>query len=169
MKVSLHSLVGQTNQPPHHGILLPFPDIIAVIYGNVPAEVASGLLSSTRFFVEAMAVAEARSLPIQSGFTSLQGEAVEAGSFRMLHYGFNDFSEVNERSYNGWYWGVLPSLFVGLWIRWLALGLVYVSKQIEKPPSHKHSSTSRLWFTGYMLVSGGLLAASLVFMLRKES
>ena len=36
-----------------------------VIYENYAAEVASGLLSSTRFFVEAMTVAEARCLPVR--------------------------------------------------------------------------------------------------------
>lgn len=110
-------------------------------------------------------------LKIQSGFTGLKGEAAESGSFRMLHYGLNDFGEVIQHSFNGWFWGTLPSLFVGLWIRWMALGAIHISnraKQAKKPFGLK-DTTAKLWFAAYMFILAGLLAAALVLMLRKDS
>lgn len=151
------------------GVIAPIS--FEIIYSNGAAEVASGLLSSTRFFVEAMTVDEARCLPIQSGFTGLTGESVESGSFQMLHYGLNDFAEVNQRSYNGWFWGALPSLFVGLWIRWLALGFIHITNRAKqgKKPFALENVNAKLWCAAYMLILAGFLAAALVFILVKES
>lgn len=183
-----------------------------VIYDNYAAEVASGLLSSTRFFVEAMAVAEARCLPvrskplvisilhslyyirsllysfssshhfylssihpslllqIQSGFTGLRGEAAESASFQILHYGSNDFDEIIQRSYSGWFWGAVPCLFVGLWIRWMGLGLMCVSNRVNqaKKPFGLQDANEKLWFAAYMVVLACFVAAALVFMLKQE-
>jgi hypothetical protein len=102
------------------------------IYGDGGEAVAifSGLTSVTRFFIEGMAVEELRCLPEQSGFTvdptSVNFPIDSVGSFHLVGLGQNDLAVV-QRSFRGWYWGVLPSFMVGLSIRVLAMGTLHVS------------------------------------------
>lgn len=151
------------------------PISFEVIYESVVAAIASAFLSPTRFFVEAMAAAEARGLPAQSGFTDLgrniQGGALEVVSFQILNYGLKDFEEITQQARKGWYWGVLPSLFLGLLIRWCALGALYGSdreSQAKKPALQvlKQRPIERFWLFVFMTILAGLVAATLYFMLR---
>ena len=60
---------------------------------------------------------------------------MRAASFRILGQGLDDFGTVTQRSFVGWYWGVLPALTVGVLIRWVAAGAIHVSdrsKQAKK-------------------------------------
>jgi hypothetical protein len=98
----------------------------------------SGYVSPTRYFVEGLTVHELRCLPIQSGFT------VEPFAFSfplnatvstVANLGQNDRAVV-QHTCNGWYWGVLPAVAVGVTVRFLAAGAIhafYRSKQARKP------------------------------------
>jgi hypothetical protein len=97
-----------------------------------------GFVSPTRYFIEALTVAEFRCLPEQSGFTQTAiaiNFPQELNSFALIGLAQNDPS-VQEQSCSGWYWGALPALLVGLTIRWAAVGAIHVSersKQAKKP------------------------------------
>lgn len=140
--------------------------------------VISGLFSPTRYFVESLSVAESRCLPVQSGFTdfgvNFKGEALQAASFHILGLGLNDFGNVTQRSCNGWFWGVLPAFFVGLWVRWVAAGMIHISdrsKQSKKPLLYvfSHSMFATLKATVYVMVLLALLGISIFLILRKAS
>ena len=88
--------------------------------------------------------------------------------------GLNDFGFISQRSFDGWFWGALPAFFVGLWIRWMALGAIHISdraKQIKRPYSEilAKSLNAVLFAVGYVIVLVGLLAISIYFILRKTS
>ena len=90
------------------------------------------MLSPSRYFIEGMAVAEMRALRVQHGFTEyLQFEDEENYmNTALLSVGFESKSlglhdpHVFEESRNGWYWGVLPAILVGLSIHLLAFLMV---------------------------------------------
>ena len=83
----------------------------------------STLLSPPRFFIESLTVNEYKATPEQHGFTTdLGGNYTNSFAFRGL--AGNDLESVIEESKSGWYWGVFPSICLGLAIRFLALILV---------------------------------------------
>ena len=98
----------------------------------------SGFTSVTRYFIEGLAVQEQRCLPSQSGFTidpTSVNFPLQLNSFSLVQLAQNSRSVV-QRSCYGWYWGVLPALFVGITIRFLAGGVIHISdrsKQAKKP------------------------------------
>ena len=106
------------------------------IYSKSGIGIISGLLSPSRFFMESLMVNEYRSTPLQHGHTINFEESMNATfyeDFRTRTKFFDAFSyrglaendsSVTVRTNMGWYWGVLPSIFVGLAIRFLALILV---------------------------------------------
>jgi hypothetical protein len=141
--ISLYSylllqIAATTNNRHHQGVLPPVK--FETLYDENKTAVAlfSGYVSSTRYFVEGLAVHELRCLPIQSGFT------VEPFAFNfplkfsvstIAHLGQNDRAVV-QHTCNGWYWGVLPAVAVGLTVRFLGAGAIhafYRSKQARKP------------------------------------
>ncbi|CAB9510243.1 Putative white-brown complex homolog protein 30 [Seminavis robusta] len=77
------------------------------LYNSPFTQLFCGLLSPTRFFVEAMAVTEGRCLPAQTGFTNLGEALVEVeeigrvASFKIVGQGMNDFGTVITRDCNG--------------------------------------------------------------------
>lgn len=93
----------------------------------------------TRYFIESMVVQDVRCLPQQSGFTvhdlTVTFPVEQASSFAMARLAGNDKSVV-QRSCDGWYWSFWPALFVGMTIRYLALGALHTfdrSKQAKRP------------------------------------
>lgn len=85
----------------------------------------AGFVSPSRYFVEGVAVTEARCLPEQSGFTVDTDDAwnyhkyTESYSFsqELTFMAQNDIESAISRSCSGWYWGLLPSLMVGITVR----------------------------------------------------
>lgn len=85
-----------------------------------------------------MAVDVYRCYPEQSGFT-IEDYAVnfprQNSTFSAISLAGHDLG-VTERSCNGWYWSVLPSIFVGITVRIAGLGAMHAfnrSKQTKKP------------------------------------
>jgi hypothetical protein len=81
--------------------------------------------SPTRFFLEGLAVGEYRCLPPQSGWTVLD-ESVNNNRFdyTLMHVSQFSFAmhdaNATKPSCMGYYWGVLPSIFVGITVRYAA-------------------------------------------------
>jgi hypothetical protein len=98
------------------------PTTWEVIYEGGMTEHISGWLSPTRYFFEGLTVGEYRCLPAQSGWT-VDDESVNFDrTYTLMHsFGFAGHDpNATQQSCNGWYWGVLPSLFVGLTVRYVA-------------------------------------------------
>lgn len=112
------------------------------IYGSGVTPIFCGIVSVTRYFIETLTVQEQRALPEQSGFTvvetSVNFPIDQVGSFALVGLAQNDSSAVRQ-SYNGWYWGILPSLWVGLTIRVVAGGILHVSDRSKQ-------ARKSLWF-----------------------
>jgi hypothetical protein len=115
---------------------------------------------------------------VQSGFTNFgpnfQGEALQASSFQITGQGLNDLGNVTQRSFDGWYWGILPAFTVGVLIRWIAAGAIHVSdrsKQAKKPLLHtlKEKKTGYLILVFYYLVLIGLFSAIFFLVIREAS
>ena len=116
------------------GFLEPFT--YEDIYGKSGLGVVSGLLSPSRFFMESLMVNEYRGTPLQHGHTVIFENSMNRTfyeEFRTRTKFFDAFSyrglaqndsSVTLQTNMGWYWGVLPSIFVGLAVRILALILV---------------------------------------------
>lgn len=119
------------------------------IYTNPLVGIVCGIFSPCRYFVETSAVEEYRSLPAQYGWTvepyavnypfDLQGVMAMAGMhtpqnttglnlFQIAQLAQNSLSVVQQTE-NGWYWGYLPALFVGLSVRFLAGGVIHISQR----------------------------------------
>jgi len=96
------------------------------IYGGGGTGYLAGWLSPTRFFIEGLTVGEYRCLPEQSGWTvadtSINRNRTTTTLLRLPRFALagNDPNAI-QLSCNGWYWGILPSIFIGLTIRYVAL------------------------------------------------
>ena len=89
--------------------------------------VITGILSPTRYFVEQMAVAEQRALPIQSGFTfSHPIYSSVHGSYFHMGFAQLDLATVQEQSTAGWYWPFLRLFMVGLTVRLLSFLFLHI-------------------------------------------
>ena len=94
----------------------------------------AGIFAPSRFFIESCAVGELRALEVQHGFTEYVLFADEGNhtTSKLVSVGFNSTSIgmhdpfVHEHSSRGWYWGLLPAIFVGLTIRVAAFVLVRI-------------------------------------------
>ncbi|CAB9497095.1 Putative white-brown complex homolog protein 30 [Seminavis robusta] len=148
------------------------------IYNNDALAVFSGIFSPCRFFIESLVVIESMCLPVQSGFTdfgpNFRGDALQAASFRITGQGWNDFGTITVRSFEGWYWGVLPALVVGILIRWGAAGAIHVSdraKQAKKSLIHDLAKepVGWIWLILYFIILLGLFGASGYLILRQVS
>ena len=101
-------------------------------------EFLAGWVSPTRFFFEALAVGEYRCLPEQSGFTlkkDSSGRNSTTTRMRIIGYAGRDLNAVRW-SCSGWYWSVIPVIFIGITIRYLAIGAMhgcFRSQQAKKP------------------------------------
>ena len=93
------------------------------IYDSKFVGFISTLLSPPRFFIESLTVNEYKATPEQHGYTIDLGGSYE-NSFAYQGLAGNDQHSVTEQSLSGWYWGVFPSICLGLAIRILALILV---------------------------------------------
>lgn len=95
------------------------------IYDVPIVNVFSSFIGIPRFFTESLVINEIKTTPEQHGFTWADNDSsiFEKSSY-FLRYGGND-SDVYGMSKNGWYWGVLPSIFVGLTIRTLGFILIH--------------------------------------------
>jgi len=151
------------------------PVTYETIYDNDVAAVFCGIISVTRYFIEGMAVQEQRALPQQSGFT-VESTSVNfpidiLGSFHLVGMAQNDSSVVRQ-TFNGWYWGVLPAIWVGLTIRFLAGGVLHISErskqakrslwsEVKKRPVWRNRA-SRFCF-GYVIVLIAMFLGAVVF------
>ena len=112
------------------------PILYIDIYNETGVGIISGLLSPSRFFLESLMVNEYRATPVQHGHTvkfeetmsttsydtfKANSKFIDGFSYRGL--AMNDPS-VTVKTSGGWYWSVLPCIFVGLAVRFLALVLV---------------------------------------------
>jgi len=101
------------------------------IYDSAFVEHTAAWLSVTRFFVEGLAGSEHRCFPEQNGWT-VDVEAVvrpRSGTLtrsERFNYGMHD-PNLTIYDCGGWYWGILPSIFVGITIRYLGF-LAMVSR-----------------------------------------
>ena len=120
-----------------------------------------------------MAVGEYRCLPEQSTFT-IEDSAVNAprrnSAFFQLGYAEHDLS-VTERSCDGWYWSVLPAIFVGISVRFAAFGAMHAfqrAQQTKKPLFQVMQKDTRvvLMVATYALIFSGLLVFTTWTMLR---
>jgi hypothetical protein len=105
------------------------------IYGGGIVEHLAAWFSVTRFFVEGLAVSEHRCLPDQRGWTvSDYSFNFDRDNTLMFYNRFGYASHdpnATRVSCNGFYWGVLPSVFVGITIRYAAF-LAMVRRLLER-------------------------------------
>jgi len=108
------------------------------IYSKLYLEILSGFLAPTRYFIETFVVSDFKCLPVQTGFTSFNSTRfpAENKSFFKNHLGQRD-PNVGNHSCNGWYWGFLPSFFLGLSIRILAMVLMHAPTPMLQRNSYK--------------------------------
>ena len=113
---------------------------------------------------------------MQSGFTdyavNFKGDVLNTASFVILGLGQLDLGTISQRSFAGWYWGALPAFVIGLWLRWLAGGIIHISdrpKQAKKPLHKIMTPKLAVTVAVYMLILLGLLGASVYFILRETS
>ena len=104
----------------------------------------------------------------------MQGPALEVTSYKILNYGLHDVGKVTEQSSLGWYGGAIPSLFVGMSIRWLALGSLYaMNRNMQAKKKMKlvlrQETKGRIWFGAYLIILLGLFAGALYFILLDNS
>mmetsp|Transcript_31805 Transcript_31805/g.77040 ORF Transcript_31805/g.77040 Transcript_31805/m.77040 type:complete len:1246 (-) Transcript_31805:208-3945(-) len=114
------------------------------IYGGDIVEHLSAWLSVTRFFLEGMAASEHRCLPEQSGWTVSEesinfDRANTLMAYRRFSYARHD---PNATLYDcgGWYWGILPTIFIGITVRYLGFLAMHGfnrGKQTKKPVFHE--------------------------------
>jgi hypothetical protein len=123
-------------EPNFFSLILVFVSL--EIYLGGMTEHLAGWLSPTRYFYEALAVGEYRCLPAQSGFT-VEDESVnfprDSTILAIMGVAGHD-PNASQQSCNGWYWSVLPSIFVGLTVRFaagLAMHTFNRSQQTKKP------------------------------------
>lgn len=101
-------------------------------------EIFAGWIAPTRFFYEAIAVGEYRCLPEQSGFTissNATSRAWNTSALAVVGYAGHD-PTASQVSCDGWYWGALPALCVGLTIRYaanLSMHAFSRAQQTKKP------------------------------------
>jgi hypothetical protein len=93
---------------------------------------------------------------------------------RILSLALNDFYVATQQNFDGWTWGALPAFCVGLWIRWISVGLIHVSdrpKQAKKPllQTLSRDPIGFLWLFLYFAIFAGLLVASCYLILRQTS
>jgi hypothetical protein len=105
------------------------------IYSGGIVEHLAAWFSVTRFFIEGLAVSEHRCLPEQSGWTvSEYSVNFDRNNtlmfFERFGYAHHD-PNATLVSCNGFYWGVLPSVFVGITIRYAAF-LAMVRRLLER-------------------------------------
>ena len=142
------------------------PTTWKVIYEGGIKELVSGWFSPTRYFFEALTVGEYRCLPPQSGWTvddesvSFPRDATLMSAFGIAGHDPN----ATRPSCSGWYWGILPSIFVGLTVRyaaWLAMHTFHRAKQTKKPIIFEIKRDVRMcvvvFFLLVILVSLGVL------------
>jgi uncharacterized membrane protein YidH (DUF202 family) len=88
-------------------------------------------------------------------------------STSFLHLAQND-PNVVERTFQGWYWGVLPAFMVGLTIRVLAGGLIHVSDRSKQAKRSLSRELPKLkWhILFFVLVVAGMAAVTVWLMLR---
>lgn len=113
------------------------PVTYARIYSGGAVEFVAGWLSPVRFFIEALSVGEFRCLPPQSGFTIEEDSRFYGSNSMQTRAWLQGDHDVNStvQSCDGWYWSVLPSLFIGVTVRygaWLAMHGMYRGRQTKK-------------------------------------
>ncbi|KAL7493376.1 hypothetical protein ACHAWT_002526 [Skeletonema menzelii] len=122
--------------------LLP-PGYFNTLYNNNVLAVFAGFVSPVRFFVEGIAVSEAKCLPVQSGFPAGENAFNRTEFERSYPYfqwatymGHTDLDGAQTFGCNGWYWWVGAAFAVGITIRiaaGVAIHCVGRAKQGKNP------------------------------------
>jgi hypothetical protein len=104
----------------------------------------------------------------------MSGEMFKATAMYSVRMAYNDFYVATQQNFNGWNWCALPSFCVGLWVRWISVGLIHVSerpKQAKKPLLQTLFSEPLgfLWLFLYLAIFTGLLVASCYLIVRQTS
>lgn len=94
------------------------------MYDTPFLNILSSFLSPPRFLLESLAINEFKSTPEQHGFTVMFENTDFVNGFNAVGVGGGD-ADVYVGSKAGWYWGVAPAFFVGLFLR--TLGFILVS------------------------------------------
>jgi uncharacterized membrane protein YciS (DUF1049 family) len=129
-----------------------------VIYEGGVSEHLAGWLSPTRYFVEALAVGEYRCLPAQSGWTVEDESMSYDRAYTLMQQRGLAVHDRNatQQSCGGWYWGVLPSLFVGLTVRyagWLAMHTSNRAQQTKKSLLFEIKRDKKVWLLLFSLLA----------------
>ena len=105
------------------------PGYFNTLYTNNFMAVFAGFVSPARFFVEGIAVSEAKCLPVQSGFPAGENAFNRTEFERSYPYfqwqtymGHTDLAGAETFGCNGWYWWVGAAFAVGITIR-IAAGM----------------------------------------------
>jgi len=123
-------LSGAPSTPVEYEAMYDFPAL----------NVFSSFIGPPRFFMESLVINEYKTTPEQHGFTWTNTSSEFDKVSYFLGLGGND-DDVYEMSKNGWYWGVLPSIFIGLTIRTLGFILIHAC---NRPNRLKQSLASDL-------------------------
>lgn len=143
------------------------PINFAEIYAGDIVEHLAGWLSVTRFFLEGLAASEHRCLPEQSGWTVAENSINFDRANTLMAYGRFSYArhDPNATLYDcgGWYWGILPSFFVGVTIRYLGFLAMHGfnrGKQTKKPVLHEIQKDKKCVLLVLVLLLGfvGLVA-----------
>ncbi|CAJ1948621.1 unnamed protein product [Cylindrotheca closterium] len=139
----------------------------AIYKGDIVEHLAAWL-SVTRFFLEGLAASEHRCLPEQSGWT-VSTESINFDRSNTL-MAYNRFSyarhDPNATIYDcgGWYWGILPSIFVGITVRYLGFLAMHGfnrGKQTKKPIVHEIGKDRKCGILVLVLFLGFVALAAL--------
>eukprot|EP00538_Stauroneis_constricta_P012480 CAMPEP_0119548188 /NCGR_PEP_ID=MMETSP1352-20130426/2157_1 /TAXON_ID=265584 /ORGANISM="Stauroneis constricta, Strain CCMP1120" /LENGTH=1292 /DNA_ID=CAMNT_0007593377 /DNA_START=125 /DNA_END=4003 /DNA_ORIENTATION=- len=137
-------------------------------------ELFSGWISPLRFFIEALTVGEYRCMPEQSGLTVAADTLNFPRSKAALSVSGMAGHDINAtlRSCSGWYWGLLPSIFVGITIRFAAVGAMHAfnrGKQTKKPLLFviKNNKRALYVFIGFWVILAGLFGFTCWTMVRE--
>eukprot|EP00525_Craspedostauros_australis_P013230 CAMPEP_0198112610 /NCGR_PEP_ID=MMETSP1442-20131203/4430_1 /TAXON_ID= /ORGANISM="Craspedostauros australis, Strain CCMP3328" /LENGTH=261 /DNA_ID=CAMNT_0043769443 /DNA_START=256 /DNA_END=1041 /DNA_ORIENTATION=- len=145
----------------------------AAIYEGGFIELFAGWVSPLRFFIESISVGEYRCMPEQSGLTvhpDTIGFPRDQSAMSIAGMAGHDVN-ATIRSCSGWYWGVLPSVMVGVTIRFAAAGAMHGfnrGKQTKKPLlfTIKNEKRSLYAFLGFWAVLLGLFGFTCWTMVR---
>ena len=110
------------------------PITYGFIYSNSEISLMSGIFSPTRFFIESMIVGEYRCLSSQYGYvvdSDANGISFESTIFYQRGMGLWDSEHLKHQSCTGWFWGVFPSVMVGLSLR--CTGLIILLYRNKDP------------------------------------
>ena len=124
------------------------PGMYRNLYSNEAFAIFSAYFSPLRFFVEGLAVSEAKCLPVQAGYTVAEN-AFNYPSFEEkypywldpTYMARTDMDNAVVQSCDGWFWWVPAAIVVGIVIRILGVVAIHLS---DRPKQGKKSVTEEI-------------------------